>query len=264
MIPSVTVSTFYKYLGIKIGIMSNTSFTTENLEPKLEYLTKAPLKPQQRLYSLVVHLIPSLQHSLTFMRTTKKFLKSLDLRLRAAVRGWLKIPKDVPNTFYYTKIHLGGLGIPQLENIIPLMKTNRIGKFCDEADDFSKEIIRQNAVPKMCKNWSNRQTVHGITVTTKKEMEETIAEIFYKTVDGRGLKHESETSAVNRWGSNGTSLLSGRDYIGAIACRGGFVHTRLRAARASLGPRCFATVATRQKVWAIYCKLAIGHKRKDK
>ena len=36
IIPSVTVSTFYKYLGIKIGIMSNTSFITENLNQNLD------------------------------------------------------------------------------------------------------------------------------------------------------------------------------------------------------------------------------------
>jgi len=84
--------------------MSNSGFISDNLEKKLHNVTKAPLRPQQRLYALNIHLIPSLLHHLTFMSTTKKFLKSIDLRIRAAVRGWLKIPKGVPNSFFYTKV----------------------------------------------------------------------------------------------------------------------------------------------------------------
>jgi len=62
---------------------------------------------------LNIYLIPSLLHPLTFMSTTKKFLKSIDLRIRAAVRGWLKIPKGVPNSFFYTKVYLGGWEFPR-------------------------------------------------------------------------------------------------------------------------------------------------------
>ena len=99
-VPSTTVTSFYKYLGIKVGVMSNSGLISDNLEKKLHTATKAPLKPQQRLYALDIHLIPSLLHPLTFMSTTKKFLKSIDLRIRAAVRGWLKIPKGLPNSFF--------------------------------------------------------------------------------------------------------------------------------------------------------------------
>jgi len=53
----------------------------------------------------------------------------------------------------------------------------------------------------------------------------------YEIVDGKGLRHETEISAVNRWITNETLSLIGGDCIGEIACRGGVLHTRLRAAR---------------------------------
>jgi len=72
---------FLQLSGHKIGCMNNSQFVTEVLEKKLTFLTKAQFKPQQRLYTLIKHLIPSLLHPLTFMSTSKKFLKSLHLRI---------------------------------------------------------------------------------------------------------------------------------------------------------------------------------------
>jgi len=43
----------------------------------------------------------------------------------------------------------------------------------------------------------------------------------YEIVDGKGLRHETEISAVNRWVTNETLSLIGGDCIGEIACRGG-------------------------------------------
>jgi len=49
-IPSIMVSSFYKYLGNKIGIMSNTSLITDNFESKLENLTKALKAPTTTIF----------------------------------------------------------------------------------------------------------------------------------------------------------------------------------------------------------------------
>jgi len=38
-----------------------------------------------------------------------------------------------------------------MEHKIPWIKTNRINKFCNEADDFGLEIIKKDAFPSMCK-----------------------------------------------------------------------------------------------------------------
>jgi len=80
-IPVTPVSSFYKYLGIKIGVTSNSHFVSEVLEKQLSYLTSGPMKPQQRLYALRTHLFPSLLHPPTFVAIAKRFLRSLDVRI---------------------------------------------------------------------------------------------------------------------------------------------------------------------------------------
>jgi len=44
-----------------------------------------------------------------------------------------------------------------------------------------------------------------------------------------GPKCFSVVKSSNYWISNESLLLSGRDYVGSLACKGGYSHTRLRA-----------------------------------
>ena len=72
-------------------------------------ISKAPLKPQQRLYIVSCHLVPMILHQLT-------------LTTSSAVRSWLKLPKDTSIGFLHAKTVDSGLGLPLLEHEIPLMK----------------------------------------------------------------------------------------------------------------------------------------------
>ena len=233
LIPTIKIGSFYNYLGIKIGCMNNSQFVTDVLEKKLTFLTKAPFKPQQRIYTLIKHLIPSLLHPLTFMSTSNKFLKSLDLRIRSACRKWLKMPKDITKGFFHSEPGVGGLGIPQLEYRIPLLKTKRIANFCNEDNTWGNNLITEKALPNMCTKWLKSMKIDGRIITNKKELDEAISNTLHNSADGRGLKDSSTVKSSNYWVSNGSLLLSGRDYIGALACKGGYLHTGLRALRAN-------------------------------
>ena len=173
-------------------------------------------------------MLPSLFYPLTFMSTSKKFLRSLDIRIRAACRKWLRIPKDVPVSFFHTISKMGDLGVPQLHYTIPLLKTAKLNKF---ADTTSMQIISNNALPKFSRNWERPITVAGETVTNKNELDNITAQMLYRSIDGNGLRQASEAKENGAWIKNGTLLLSGRDYIGALSCRGGYLHSKLRASR---------------------------------
>ena len=217
IIPATTIGSFYKYLGIQIGCMDNSTFVTQVLERKLSYVTKAPLKPRKRLYTLINHMLPSLFYPLTFMSTSKNFLRSLDIRIRAAFRKWLRIPKDVPVSFFHTISKMGGLGVPQSQYTIPPLKTARLNKFADTTDTTSVEIISNNALPKFSRNWERPVTVAGETVTNKNELDNITAQMLYRSIDGKSLRQASEAKENGVWINNGTLLLSGRDYIGALS-----------------------------------------------
>ena len=60
MLSTVPISEGYKYLGITVSAREGGLSVEELLTRGLNHLTKAPLKPQQRLYVLKNHLVPKL------------------------------------------------------------------------------------------------------------------------------------------------------------------------------------------------------------
>lgn len=52
----------YKYLGVMFGDFGTWMLVQERLRQSISCLSKAPLKPQQRLYALRVHVIPAIYH----------------------------------------------------------------------------------------------------------------------------------------------------------------------------------------------------------
>ena len=105
----------FKYLGADINIHGIVRFATiGQFEEKLQMLSHAPLKPQQRLFYVRNYLIPGLQHALALMRVTKTELLNYDRCLRYRVKKMLKLPNDVHNAILHTSIKQGGLGIPSI------------------------------------------------------------------------------------------------------------------------------------------------------
>lgn len=115
----------WKYLGVTL----EGPKVKQNVIPwhtKLELLTKAPLKPQQRLCMVRDFLLPQYTHSLVLGRITGKYLAKQDLAIRSYVRRWLHLPKDVPISYFYAPIQSGGLGIPFLKHQIPAILLGRL------------------------------------------------------------------------------------------------------------------------------------------
>ena len=108
---SKNIEQTYTYLGIQIGITAtaDNKIIIKDMTDKLTYLSKALLKPQQRLILLTQHLIPSLLHKLTFTDTKLRTLNGLDCLVRNFTRRWLRLPKDTSLcVFHVYSMHLGG------------------------------------------------------------------------------------------------------------------------------------------------------------
>ena len=106
---------------------------TWKLEEGIRQLSKAKLKPQQRLFFLRVHLLPSLYHELVLGQYSKGLLRYLDRCSRQAVRRWLHLPHDVPQPFFHAQAPDGGLRIPELLVLVPVMRRARVEKLFDRA-----------------------------------------------------------------------------------------------------------------------------------
>lgn len=87
----------------------------------LDRITRALLKPQQRLKILKTYLIPRFIHSLVLGRASYGLLRKLDRQVRAVVRRWLRLPDNIPiyKAFFHSSIAQGGLGISSYETSVP-------------------------------------------------------------------------------------------------------------------------------------------------
>lgn len=59
-------------------------------------LRSTPLKQQQKLIALITHLLPHYMYGLVLGGCSHQFLRSIDTKVRAGVRRWLKLPRDKP------------------------------------------------------------------------------------------------------------------------------------------------------------------------
>lgn len=85
-IPSADTTTRWKYLGVTFSARGLASGPLEqDLRNLIQRISKAPLKPQQRLVALKYYTIPRLLHRLILGPVALKLLKKLDRMLRFEV-----------------------------------------------------------------------------------------------------------------------------------------------------------------------------------
>ena len=145
LIPTLTITQVYKYLGVNISPQSTKATVPDTLKQGLSNISKAPLKPQQRLYAANCHLVPKLLHQLTLTPSSAKYLKWLDLTMRSAVRSWLKLPKDTSTTFFHAKAVDSGLNLPLLEHEIPLLNQARAARMADSTNPVVRAMLETPA-----------------------------------------------------------------------------------------------------------------------
>jgi hypothetical protein len=127
VLPHVSSVSSWRYLGITFD-PRGLSTVELDVAVALGRLTKAPLKPQQRLVVLRTHLVPRLLHGLTLGNVSRGRLDQIDRQIRRAVRTWLKLPGDVPTAFFHASVADGGLGIPSILTAIPALTRARVAR----------------------------------------------------------------------------------------------------------------------------------------
>ena len=166
----------------------------EVLEKDLESLTHGPLKPQQRLFALRTIVLPKLYHQLALGNVILGTIKCADKKVRGTVRKWLNLPHDVPNAYVHASISDGGLGIPAMRWVSPLMRKTRL--------ETMMGILNVNAHSFLAKEVMICQ--QGLldletTLNSVSDINHWWASKLHKSVDASGLK-ESIRHPVNTHG----------------------------------------------------------------
>jgi len=139
------------------------------------------------------------------------------------------LPHDVPQSFFHASVAEGGLGIPELLTQVPLMRRARVEKLFNRARWDHDPVLA--AVIGQCK-------------TLLKERQRFLKVVLRPMCDGSDRKraghrgHPSrllcwmwlgtdtnQVPGVSRSVASGTSVVSGRSFVGAVHIRAGCIYT---------------------------------------
>ena len=143
IIPSLSTTGEYGYLGIMLGAggAKVRSSLREELLQGLNNITRAPLKPHQRMVILRKFLVPRFLQELVLAPVGDGWLRCLDTTLRANVCRWLKLPNDTPVAFFHAGVADDGLAVPSLRYSIPVMRRRRLEAICSATDPLSTALV---------------------------------------------------------------------------------------------------------------------------
>ena len=190
-------------------------------------MTKARLKPAQRVYILRTHLIPRYQHCHTLGKTTKKSLKYLDVLIRGAVRSWLRLPKDTSLGVFYASCRIGGLGLQSFEHHMFCKKIQRLNKLSLSDDPVLTACLSLTSLTNKLKPVS----IAGVIRRTPDEVTGAYNARLMDSCDGEGLIGADRYPFCNRWITSGTSIMKGYQYVDAFKLKHNLHFCKSRGSR---------------------------------
>lgn len=222
--------TMWKYLGVEFkgptSVMSGDSMATY-----IERVSRAPLKPQQRLQVLKYYLIPKFTHAWVLGRTDLKKLKKFDVAIRGAVRKWLRLPHDVPLGFFHAPVTEGGLGIDSLAITIPSLKLQRLQRLGGSNDPpIFQALSRLYSVTSQVSRLRvclARSAPDG----TRDQVKRYWSDKLHASVDGKELVEARHARASTAWVDQDAHLVSGADYVHMTHTRINCLPARARCGR---------------------------------
>lgn len=230
VIPQRSPVDVWTYLGCKY--QGAREFARDPpLAQAIEQLTRAPLKPQQRLRLLRDCLLPRYYHRWTVGTVSAKTLKGMDIVVRTAVRRWLRFPHDVPAGYFHAPIQSGGLGMPLLRTLIPILKHNRLQRLCRSTLPAACAAAETTYVARQLVWCENQMRVRGNRVTTTAELRQQCAAWLRESCDGNGLREVSASKLSSYWVANGAHAIPGADYVHYHHIRANCLPSRARCSR---------------------------------
>ncbi|CAI2738299.1 unnamed protein product [Dicrocoelium dendriticum] len=225
------VDTVVRYLGLEFSWRGKTGgLIGQELVTYLNRITRAPLKPCQRMEILLIFLVPEFLHQLVLQTVKRRVLRRLHVQIRGAVRRWLKLPKDAVNGLLHTPSKAGGLGIPCLSVLVPLLQRERFAKLVGSPHSTVREVAMQEGQARILHAVNQPVSVGGIVVCTKEEAAAAWRALWLSSSDGRDLAIEPMGVESTSWVSHPGKMFS-RLYIRSIQLRAGCLYTHVRSSR---------------------------------
>lgn len=212
LLPQLSTTAEWRYLGVNFQPSGPRSLRVD-LAGLLDGLTRAPLKPQQRLKALRCFLIPRFYHGLVLGRTNIGRLRALDLQIRAAVRRWLRLPHDAPVGFFHASGCDGGLGVPSFTTTVPGLTLERFARLGRSTCPAVRAVSESAWVLRKLR-WAERVLGReGTPLSTACLRSGWWRRRLHQAVDGRELAECPKTNLSSWWMDAGSLAIPGRDFV---------------------------------------------------
>ena len=158
-------------------------------------------------------------------------LKSLDLISRKFVRRVLHLPPDTPTAYFHASQKDGGLAIPCLRAMVPVLARSRFAAGAISACPFTRAVYSSPGMGQIQRKGAQFFKLNGHRVLTKEASSECFREALYTSVDGRELIRHQRSGYNSYWIINKEANLKSGEYIQACQVRGNLLKTPSRASR---------------------------------
>ncbi|MPC84947.1 Retrovirus-related Pol polyprotein from type-2 retrotransposable element R2DM [Portunus trituberculatus] len=198
-------------MGVALG-QAKSRRALATLIKDLGSVQKGPLKPQQKL-------------CLVLDKTTRGTLERYDAEIRKFIKKALHLPQDTPNAAIYAKTCDGGLGVPRLTALMPLLRRGALERSSKCHDPRVARIAE--AILLNTPGLNSKEQKEANALNTRNAL--------YASADGRGLSGADKSPPTHEWVDDGCLLMRGSTYISVIKTRLGVINTRLRSSRGRPG-----------------------------
>lgn len=231
-LPALRRQDEWRFLGVPFTPEGrSTGREKDILQAALSRLTSAPLKPQQRMFALRVVVLPSLYHLMTLGCTTISKLNRVDTLVRAAIRKWLGLPRDVVRAYFHAPSSEGGLSIPSMRWLMPLHRKLRLQR-------LSRGFARTPAYLALEIDRSRRRLMdQGQELESAEHVKRRWTSVLHSSFDGKPLRESKKVPQQHQWIVEGTRLLSGSDFVNMSRLRINAMPTKSRTSRGRIQER---------------------------
>lgn len=226
-----------KYLGVHytpLGAVDPRE-SVSKLRLALTSLSKAPLKPQQKVVMLRSHLIPRFLHSFTYTECYPKLLGQQDRLIRRWLKTTLKLPASLSSDFFYLPTKEGGLGIGKLYDIVGFAKI-RLHNMFARSGDVCLQYLVDTQGSSMHARWCQAMKVSYRPPLADLNRRKIVIrdegrDRFIETVHGSAHEVFQSSPITNHWLSGQTRIMRGSTFIRSIQMRTNTIPTRVSTTR---------------------------------
>jgi len=211
-LPQLSTTAEWRYLGVNFQPSGPRSLRGD-LTGLLDNLTRAPLKPQQRLKALRCFLVPRFYHGLVLGRANIGRLRALDLQVRAAVRRWLRLPHDTSVGFFHASVRDGGLGVPSFITTIPGLTIDRFKRLGRSTCPAVRAVFESAWVLQRLRCAERVLGRDGTPLSSADRRREWWSRRLHQSVDGRELAECPKSTLSSWWLDAGSLAVPGRDFV---------------------------------------------------